>query len=78
MEKQTDIMDLVREELKKIGPFMALRLNYLADQFYQVQGYISQPGHNYLESKHPQEQRMFLMALLANRFFKEEAEGEEK
>ena len=71
-----DAEKIVREELKKLGPFTHMKVNKLADLMYQLHGYISQPDVDYLQSKHPQEQRMFTLALLANWFFREEDDSE--
>ena len=70
--------ETIREELKNIGPFTYMKLNKLADLMYQLHGYNSQPDVDYLQSKHPEEQRMFQLALIANWFFKDDEEGEEE
>jgi hypothetical protein len=76
--KFNDAEKIVREELKKLGPFTAMKVNRLADLMYQLHGYTSQPDLDYLQSKHPQEQLIFQFALLANWFFEDRDDSEGK
>lgn len=43
-------------------------LNVLAAKFYRVLGYETQGIHDFFKSPHPQENRMFNMALVAYAF----------
>lgn len=65
MKNQFPKMFVVQNDTIVVEENLHHTLNTLAARFYRLHGYAPEPGFDFLQSNHPQERLMYMMALEA-------------